>query len=144
MTLTQALSDPARRLLVVKDGSKLIDAEVASKRGISGMALKAGYKTIRRLRPGMIEHALHKLLPQFAPAVDPHYINAKDSGDVKGYFVKHSAEIAESMLAVTDDIATRAKNKVMLKVYKTLRGQAKGHVEAAMPGLSELISKHVD
>lgn len=108
------------------------------------MALKAGYKTICRLRPGMIEHALENLLPRFAPAVDPHYAKAKDTGDAKRYFIVNSAEIAESMLAVTDEIATRAKNMVMLKVYRTLRGQAKGHVEAAMPGLSDLISKHVD
>ena len=143
MTLSEALSDPTRKAAVIRDGAALIDSEVASKSGLSGMALKAGYKTIKRLSPGMIGHALGVLLPEFAPAIDPHYAKAKAAGDVQAHFIANSSEIAEALLAVTDGKARRAQNRVMLKVYNSLRGQAKAHVQAAMPGLARMIAQHV-
>jgi hypothetical protein len=143
LTLTEVLSDPTKKRAVVNDGVLLIESEVRSKSGISGFALKAGFKTVKKLKPGILNEALGKLLPEFSPAVDPFYIKGADSGDVKGYFVRNSDQIAEAMLQVTDRIAKGAKNRVMIKVYSTLRGQAKGHVRAAMPGLADLIGKHV-
>ncbi len=142
MTLVEVLRDPTKKAAVVRDGVALIESEVGGKRGLRGMALKAGYKTVKKLAPGIIVKMLSALLPDFAPAVDPFYAKAAASGHVEAYFRTHSRAIAEALLAVTDDKAKRAQNRVMLKVYRSLRSHAVGHVEAAMPGLARLVHAH--
>lgn len=143
MSLVEVLRDPARRRAVVADGVRLIEEEVASKRGLSGAALKAGFKTVQKLKPGIVAHALDRLLPEFAPRVDPYYVQAAAQGDVRAFFEARASEIADALLAVTDEKARTAQNAVMLKVYRGLRGHAHAHTVAAVPRLADLILKHV-
>lgn len=142
-SLVDALNDPTTRSAVIDDTVELIESEVRSKSGLRGTAIKAGFKTVKKIQPGMIPAAVDKLLPHFAPAVDPHYAKAVEAGDPRGYFTRNADSIAEALLAVTDDKAQRADNAVMKKVYKGLRGQAKQHTAAAMPALADLIQRHV-
>ena len=143
MTLVEVLADEVQRRAVARDGALVVDAEVARKTGLRATALKAGYKTVKRLKPGVIEESLYLLLPHFAPAVDPHWARAVESGDPHRYFRDHAGDIAESMLQVTDQRAQRANNKVMLRVYKGLRGQALKYTAESVPALSPLIEKYV-
>ncbi|TNE84114.1 MAG: hypothetical protein EP330_30840 [Deltaproteobacteria bacterium] len=142
-TLTETLQDERRKDAVIRDGAQMIDEEVARRSGLSGMALRTGYKTVKKLKPGMIEAALRSLLPEFAPAVDPHFLKARESGNVDAYFRSNAGPIADALLGVTDARAERAQNRVMKKVYTSLRGQAKGHVMESLPRLAELIERHV-
>jgi hypothetical protein len=142
-TLVETLRDPERKRAIIADGVLLIDREVASKRGISGRFLRAGYTAVRTLVPQFTAVALERLLPDFAPAVDPHYAEARESGDVKTFFVAHAGDIADSLLEVTDGKARRAQNRAIKSIYEKLRGRARDHVVAAMPGLAELVTKHV-
>ena len=144
MTLEEILQDKTRAEAVIRDGVLFIDREVRSKGGLRGVAPKAGYKAVRKIKPGIMEESLGSLLPKFAPAIDPHYAKGRETGNVTSYFVQHADGIAESLLAVTDARASVATNRVMVKAYQSLRSQAKGHVIDAMPGLAKLISDHVD
>jgi hypothetical protein len=143
VTLVEVLRDPSKKAAVVRDGAALIESEVARKRGLRAMALKAGYKSVKAIKPGIIPTMLGKLLPDFAPALDPYYATARESGDVRGYFRSNAAAISEALLAVTDEKAKRAESRVMLRVYKSLRGQARTHVQDAVPGLAQLVQTHV-
>lgn len=142
-TLVETLADPVRRRAVVADGALLVQSEVASKTGFSGAAIKTGFKAVSRLSPSFVPRALEVLLPEFAPKVDPYFAKARESGDVSAYFVAHGTEIAEAMLQVTDARAARANHRGVLKIYEALRPRAVEHVVAAMPGLAQLVTKHV-
>ncbi|MCB9672076.1 MAG: hypothetical protein H6736_19425 [Alphaproteobacteria bacterium] len=142
-SLVSVLEDPTRRKAVIADTVTLIESEVASKSGLRGAAIKAGFKAFTKIQPGIVKAAVSKLLPHFAPAVDPHYAKAAESGDPRGYFTRNADTIAESLLAVTDEKAQGAENNVMKKIYSGLRPQAKQHTAAAMPGLADLIQRHV-
>lgn len=142
-TLTEVIEDEEHRRAVVADGVRLVEQEVARKRGLSGMAIKAGFKTVNKLQPSFVERALDHLLPDFAPAVDPHFAEARASGDVEAFFTEHAGEIADSLLAVTDARARRAKNRALVAVYQRLRPRARVQVIEAMPGLARLVTKHV-
>ena len=141
--LTTALEDPQIRAAVAADGASLVEEEISGKRGLRAAALKAGFKTIKKIKPGIIPEAMSMLLPQFAPVIDPFYQKGLANGDVDTYFKHHRSEIADALLSVTDARAERAKQRVMKKVYFSLRGQAKTHTEAAVPKLSGLIKRHV-
>lgn len=142
-TLAEVLADAGRKRAVIADGERLIEDEVGRKSGFSGIALKTAFKTFKKIKPGVVAKALDILLPEFAPAIDPFYAQGVAAGDVAGFFRKNADTIAEGLLAVTDRKAATAENRLMVKLYKGLRGQAKGHVSAAMPGLAAMIAKHV-
>ena len=52
------------------------------------------------------------------------------------------ARVADALLGITDRRAQRAKNQMVKATYEKLRGQAKKHVEAAVPRLGELFERH--
>ena len=143
MTLVEVLADATRVDAVIADSEVLLEREVASKRGLSGAAIRTGFRTMKKVRPGVIVHALRVLVPAFAPAVDPHVARAREAGGLRPYFTQHADRIADDLLTVTDAKAARAENRVLKRVYKTLRPQARKHVAQAMPGLADLCDKHV-
>ena len=142
-TLEDVLKDPVRGRAVVADSKKLIEAEVAKKGGLSGLAIKAGFKTLQSIKPTILEEALGHLLPAFAPAIQPHVDAGRAAGDVRAHLVKNAETVADALLAVTDRKGQNSKNRIIKKTYDGLRPQAKKHVTEAVPGLAELIVKHV-
>jgi hypothetical protein len=143
MKLTEILQDDGLRDRFLDGGVALIESEVARKRGLQGMALKAGFRTLKAVRPGILRAALEMLLPHFAPAVEAHFAAGQEQGDVAGYFAGHASEVAEAMLQVTDERAKRATNPVLKRTYTTLRGQAHTHTTEAMPGVGRLLATFV-
>lgn len=141
--LAEVLNSPDKKDRVVQDCLRIIDAEVADKGGLSGMAIKAGYKAVKGVKPGFVQKVVNDLLPEFADAVDPIYEEAVAQGrPVRQHFVDNSGRVADNLLAITDGKAERSKNGLVKKTYERLRGQAKNHVTAAVPRLGDLIQKH--
>ncbi len=141
--LASALTMPGRKESVVADCVVLIDEEVASKRGLSAMAIKTGYKLVKGVKPGFVERVTEWLLPRFADALDPIWQQGCQMGDPKEHLRCRSNEAAEALLGVTDTRIEMA-NAPVRSTYSRLRGSAKDHVEAAIPRLALLIDKHVD
>jgi hypothetical protein len=69
----QHLLEPGRREAVVADLAAVIDSEVADKKGLSGTAIKGGYNTANKFKPGLVPHATDKLLPEFVSALTPFW-----------------------------------------------------------------------
>lgn len=143
--LSDLLKDPTKRRAIVDDGVTVIDAEVADKRGLSGMAVKAGYKTVKKIKPGFINVALDMLMPEFAQAIDPYYDEWKAGGSatLEAFFKKNDERIAQSLLAITDKRVDSRTNRAVAKAYRGLRGQGVDHTKAAMPRLAGLVTRHV-
>jgi hypothetical protein len=142
-TLTEVLTSETSKGRVIEDCCALIDAEVKDKGGISGLAIKAGYGAIKGVKPGFVRTVVSDLLPDFARALDPLYQEAKTAGKpVADYFVAHSSQVAEALLAITDEKARKAKNALVKGTYEKLRGTAKKNVEAATPRLGKMIETH--
>jgi hypothetical protein len=142
-TLPEVLTSETSKGRVIEDCCALIDAEVKDKGGISGLAIKAGYGAIKGVKPGFVRTVVSDLLPDFARALDPLYQEAKTAGKpVADYFVAHSSQVAEALLAITDEKARKAKNALVKGTYEKLRGTAKKNVEAATPRLGKMIETH--
>jgi hypothetical protein len=141
--LTEALTADSKKTAVVDDCMALIDAEVADKGGLSGLAVKAGYRAIQGIKPGFVRTVVTDLLPDFAKALEPIYQEAKASGrTVKEHFASHTTQVADALLTITDDKAKRSKSGMVKGTYEKLRGSAKKNVEAAVPRLAGMIEKH--
>jgi len=150
-SLVDLLTTSETRPRVVRACCDLIEAEVDSKRGISGIAVKAGYRLVRAVKPTMVAEVVDRLLPEFAEAMDPFYATSvaaaeADERPVSRVFaerlVEDEAAVAEALLQVTDRRAEKASGP-LLKTYKKLRGSAHEHVKQAVPGLARTISPFV-
>jgi hypothetical protein len=142
-TLPEALSSTDKKETVIDDCLQLIDAEVADKGGISGLALKAGYSAVKGIKPGFIRGVVNDLLPEFAQALDPFYQEAVEKKKKPGdHFVANGPRVADALLSITDARAKNAKSGVVRSTYDKLRGSAKKNVEQALPRLGKLVEKH--
>lgn len=136
-TLVEKLTGAEVRPKVVTACVQLVDREVDGKGGLSGMAIKAGYKVIKAIKPGFVPHVVDSLLPDFAAAMEPMYTREGAAGPdaFAKYLTSHHDEVADALLSVTDARAQRAKNGTIRKTYERLRGGARDNVSAAVPQL---------
>jgi hypothetical protein len=142
--LVDALTAPEVRPQVVQACCDLVEREVDRKSGLSGLAIKAGYKVVKAIKPGMIPGVIDTLLPEFAQALEPLAQRSADGGGVTGegfarWLGDHRDEAADALLGVTDARAQRAKNATVRKTYEKLRGSARDNVREAVPGLAETL-----
>jgi hypothetical protein len=143
-TLNDVLNDETKKKAILDDCVQLVDAEVADKSGLSGIAIKAGYGVVKGVKPGFVRHALAELLPEFAKAIDPFCAEARGKGRPVGdYLREQSTRVADALLAITDAKAARAKSGAVRGAYERLRGSAKKNVEQAVPRLSRMVEKYV-
>jgi hypothetical protein len=143
MNLNDALNDEAKRAAITDDVVQLVDDEVAKQRGISGVAVKAGYKLVQGIKPAFVRNVVQTLLPEFAAALEPIRQNAMAQGEsVSRYFDTHREEVAEALLAVTDARVESSDHGSVKSAYKKLRGSARKNVEGAVPGLGAIIETY--
>lgn len=143
MSLRDVLTDPARKAVVIEDCLSILDAEVKSKKGLSGVAIKTGFKVVKGFKPGFLRNVVTDLLPEFADALEPTADGAKAAGlPAERHFGAHADEVADALLAITDKKASRSTNRVVKSTYDRLRPTAKRHVQDAAPRLGGLVDKH--
>ncbi len=129
------------RAAAVSELAGVIDAEVSDQSGLSGAAVKAAYGTAQKVKPGVVESATDKLLPEFVTALTPFW-DTKPAGTGFGdHLAANSDAAAEALLAVTDAQVGDAK-PALAKAYGTLRGKAKNYVVNALPRVGAAVEKH--
>ena len=143
-TLHEILLAPEVQPRVVADCNALIEHEVSEKSGVSGAALKLAYKTATTFAPGHVRHILETLLPKMADNLQPFWadFNASGGADFGDYLTKRGDEVAEAMLAVTDARAAASGRPVIVKAYRSVRGGAAKHIQAALPEVCNLVLKY--
>lgn len=148
-SLSDQLLRPEVKPHVIDGCCALIERQVAGKRGLGGVAVKAGFAVVTRVKPGFIREVVTKLLPDFAAALQPFYdesvAEATDAA-VADVFVERvsrdRSRAAEALLGVTDRKIDGARPGVR-RAYEKLRPNARENVEAALPGLIETIHPYL-
>jgi len=146
--LIEKLASGEKRPRVIDGCVRLIDSEVASKRGLSSVPVKGAFRVLKGIRPGFVAQCVDHLLDDFCRALDPFYVewSAKAPASrppIASELVAQQDRVAGALLGVTDQRAKRAQNRVLLKLYNKLRGAAEKHVKAALPGLGRTIEPHL-
>ena len=143
-TLQDILLAPENQPHVIADCLKLIEQEVSAKSGVSGTTVKLAYKTANTFASGYIQSTVESLLPDMVTALEPFWADFSASGaaDFGDYLVKRGDEVAEALLAVTDERAKVSQRPTILKAYGAVRGGAPKHIMAALPNLGALVQKY--
>jgi hypothetical protein len=143
-TLQEILLAPDTRPKVVADCYLLLEQQVSEKSGISGTAVKLAYKTVNTFKPGHIRHMVAVLLPEMLDQLEPYWEEFSTSGGsgFGDYLAKRGEEVSESLLSVTDARAAASGRPTVIKAYRSVRGNARKHVEAALPQVGDLVLKY--
>jgi hypothetical protein len=142
-TLPEQLTDADKRKKVVDDACNVLDEEVASKGGLTGIAIKGAYKVVQGVKPGFVREVVDGLLDDFMTALDPIYQEALEKKrPVAAHINDNSGRVADALLAVTDRKAAGAKRQMIKSAYDKLRPMAKKQVEAACPRVASLVERH--
>jgi len=142
-TLAEVLLVPGNRPKVVDDCVRIVDAEVDSKGGLSGLAIKGAYALVKAVKPGFIAESIDHMLDDFVKRLEPFHAEAQQKNEpIAAYMGARQGQVADALLAISDDRATRAKNQTVKKAYEKLRPTGKKHVEAAVPRIGRLLAKY--
>jgi hypothetical protein len=84
------------------------------------------------------------LLPKMVDNLQPFWadFNASGGADFGDYLTKRGDEVAEAMLAVTDARAEASGRPVIVRAYRSVRGGAGKHIQAALPQVGDLVLKY--
>lgn len=135
----QLLEEPTFSQLI-QDSHALVLAEVKKK----NMAMRTGFNMIQKAKPDLVDRALVALMPSFVRALEPLYTEARQAGTPFGAYLKaHDDEAADALLHVSDSRVQDVDNRVIKSGYQRLRGRAHKEVVASIPGLADLMDKHV-
>lgn len=141
--LNEILLVPGNRPKVVADCVKLIEEEVDSKGGLTGLAVKAAFAVVKAVKPGFVTEAVDHMLDDFVARLDPYWTEAQAKNEPIGPLLNARAgQVADSLLTISDSRAAKSTNNTLKKAYEKLRPTGKKHVEAAVPRIGRLIAKY--
>lgn len=144
-TLSQRIGSEPTRARVVSECVNLVDEEVKAKNGVSGLAIKGAYGTVKKIKPGFVTAAVDGLLDDWLRRLEPFHAQwrASGSGSFTDYVTVRSDDVSEELLAVTDARAESSQHRTAAKLYTKLRPTAKKNVAGAVPKLGALIERHL-
>ena len=142
MGLIDGINDPNKKAKVVDDCVRLIDEQVAAKSGLSGLAMKAGFATVKGVMPNYIASSVEWLVPEVFIALDPIWSEGIQAGDPVGYLIENRSRSADALLGITDARIQKSKKAIVRGTYDKFRNSAKSDVEEAIPGLAKIIDNY--
>jgi len=142
-TLKETLTVPGQRPKVIDDCVRVIEEEVESKGGLTGLAVKGAFALVKAVKPGFVAEAVDHMLDDFVDKLEPFVAEARIKNEPVGpYLNARASDVAEALLSISDARAARAKNQALKGAYGKLRPSGKKHVEAAVPRIGRLIAKY--
>lgn len=146
LSLKERLATEPVRSRVVSDCVDLVDQQVQSKSGLSGVAIKGAYGTIKRIKKGFVPDVIDALLDDWLDKLQPYHDtwSAGGGGTLTEFLVARSDEVAEDLLSVTDQRAQSSSHKTAKKAYEKMRGSAKSNVIEAIPALGRLVERRLE
>ncbi|MEW5852223.1 MAG: hypothetical protein AB2A00_25765 [Myxococcota bacterium] len=143
-TLKEKLLAPGVRPRVLDDCVRVIEQEVDSKGGLTGLAIKGAYTMVKAVSPTIIRESMDGLLDDFTARLEPFYAEHQSAGGgqpLRQFLTSRAGQVANALLGITDDRARRASG-TLKRAYEKLRPTGQKHVEEAVPRIADLLQKH--
>jgi hypothetical protein len=143
-TLPDILLEDGAQQRLAADCQALVEQELSAKSGVAAAALKVAYKAVTAFAPGYYQTTVENLVPELLKRLQPFWADfqAAGGGQFGDYLAKRGEEVSEAVLGVTDDMAYGSDRVAVVKAYRTVRGGAGRHIEAALPAAGALVEKY--
>lgn len=133
------------RPAVVADVEQIVNTNISSQKGLTGIALKGAVATAEKIDAQIVTKGINTMLPELIEALSPQWEAFQTSGetDFGAYLSGRQDEVADSILVVADRNAEAINVPALAKTYKTLRGKAAGMIKPQIPAIGNIIQKHM-
>lgn len=141
-SLRDTLTDPSRKTAVVTDLSSLIEGEVATMGGLSGIAAKTAFAAVKKKDATIVSRAAGAYLGPLADALGPHWDSFKATGgsDFGAYLTSNSAAVNASL---RDTLKAEAPTSGSARgMYEKFEPQILKVMAGALPRLGAMVQKH--
>lgn len=143
-SLSEILLAAPSRAQVDAEFAQMMRDFIHQRGGLTGMAWRTGLAFIERARPGIVERATQKLLPEFMQALEPLYQAHGADGKSFGAYLKSQPRLAaEALIAVADRRMEQRGSDAAQKTYRRFRNGAEAEVERLIPLMAQLIQKRL-
>lgn len=106
---------------------QLLENEVGSKKGLSGLAIKNAYRTLKSLKPNATHVVVDHLYDDFLALYKQHQDQPKT--------------LAKAWLDVIDQKAQVHSRSPLFGLYSILKPSAANHIESALPKITNLFQQ---
>lgn len=143
-TLTESLLSGPHKDAVIADFVRLVEDQVANTGGLKGIGLRAGLKMLQAAKPGILDRATSKLLPDFLEALEPLHQKFRTSKEASfSAFLQKNAKPAAAALIAAADRRAAAASPGTKSYYDKFRKGADADVQKMVSALGTLIGKHL-
>ena len=143
--LFESLGAEPTRSKLIADCARLIDEEVKAKTGITGVAIKGAYGTVKRIKPRFVTETIDGLLDEWLAKIEPYHATWKGGSEESfaDFLTARSEDVADDLLSVTDGRAETTKHRTAKKAYEKIRPSAKRNVVEAVPKLGRVVEGYL-
>lgn len=122
------------------DAEAFVQAEIAK----HGMALRAAFKVVKKLKPNIIERVVREIAPDFVHALEPCYAEYRQSAqnDLRAHLLANETAVADAALSAADRRAERIESRTIRSAYDRVRGRAQREVVDSVPEIATIIARH--
>jgi len=122
----------------------LLESHVMEKSGLTGLAIKTGYSTLRAAKPDIAARAIRRLLPSLITAIEPLHASFQQSGaaDFSTFLKPHAGQVAAETLLALGTAMANSPNKTAKTLYQRFEKTAHADLEKIAPTLGELLAEH--
>ncbi|WJZ01326.1 DUF6918 family protein [Corynebacterium freiburgense] len=144
MTDLKTILTGAAQDAVVADISDLITKSVSDMSGVGGVAVKGAMAAATKYDSEIVSKVVSRLLPDIAEGLNPKWLAFLASGDSDfgAYLDSQKADVASSILEITDQRAQEEGNPTLSKIYGTVRSKGAQAIEANAGNIGTIIQRH--
>ena len=128
---------------MIADCTQLINEEVDSKGAPRVGRQGRSTRSWKAVKPGFVTEAVDHMIDDFVKRLEPFWAEAQAKNEPIGPLLNSRApQVADALLAISDERAARSQNGNLKKAYEKLRPTGKKHVEQAVPRVGRLVQKY--
>ena len=144
-TLADVLLAPARRDALVADLAVLVETHIARRSGLRGATLRAGMAAVRRKLPDAVPRTVTRLLPDLVAALEPLHARstARSGAEFARSLKGDRAAVAETLMGIADARVARSTHATVKAFYARFRATAEHEAEDLIPGLADVLARHL-
>jgi len=145
MAKLDALLEDSRRQALIADVVALVERHAEQRKGLRGVTLRAGLAWVHRRLPDAIPRTVTRLLPDLVAALGPLHEQsaARDGKDFAAFLKRDRTLVAETLLGIADARVERSTNAALKAFYARFRSTAEHEAEEIVPGLADVLARHL-
>ena len=144
-SLSRILEASPHREALIREMAGLLEAHIAGKSGIKGMAMKTGFSLLRKAKPDLAQRAVKGLLPDIASALDGLHgeFQRSQGSDLAGFLRTRADEAVPLASAAIERRIETSGSPAVQKVFRQFKGSVAEELRALLPAMGAAMGRQL-